>query len=95
MKEKTKKLIALIMAAVMLIGSGLTVGAAKADTSEKDDLKDIIDSNETLQAMTESMNLITYEAYKSKYGYIDDKDKLMYNIPFLGLIQMIPKNKMR
>ncbi len=75
MKEKTKKLIALIMAAVMLIGSGMTVGAAKADTSEKDDLKDIIDSNETLQSMTESMNLITYEAYKSKYGYIEDKDK--------------------
>ena len=75
MKEKTKKLIALIMAAVMLIGSGLTAGAAKADSTEKDDLKDLIDSNETLQALTESMNLISYEAYKSKYGYIEDKDK--------------------
>ncbi len=74
MKEKTKKLIALALAAVMLFGSGLTVGAANVNGSEGGG-DYTVDSNETLQEITESLNLVTYEAYKSKYGYIEDDDK--------------------
>ncbi len=74
MKEKTKKLTALALAAVMLIGSTLTVGAANTDSAEGGG-DYAVDSNETLQELSESLNLISYEAYKSKYGYIEDEDK--------------------
>ncbi len=73
MREKTKKLIALALAALMLFGSVLTVGAAETDGAKKDDYN--VDSNETLQTLTESLNLINYETYKSKYGYIEESDK--------------------
>ena len=72
MRTKTKKLIALALAAVMLIGSGVTV---YAETAAAESGKPTVDSNETLQSITESLNLITYKAYKSKYGYIEAEDK--------------------
>ena len=71
MREKTKRLIALALSALMLLGSGVTVMAA--DTTET--AGDGSQSSIALQGIAESLNLISYEAYKSKYGYVDEKDK--------------------
>ena len=66
MREKTKKLTALMLAVLMLCGSLFTVSAAEAGTTGDKEASD---------AIFETLNLITYEAYKSKYGYVEEDDR--------------------
>jgi len=62
-KSKTKKLLALIMALVMLVGSALPVFAA--DKADADDA----DTSVSLQEIAGNYTLIGYEDYKAKYNY--------------------------
>lgn len=61
---KTKKLLALILALVMLVGSALPVFAEEA--------KDDAGTNVSLQEIAGEYVLISYESYKSKYNYSTD-----------------------
>ena len=60
---KTKKLLALILALVMLVGSVLPVAAADADAKSESGTK------VSLQELTDEYSLISYEEYKKKYDY--------------------------
>lgn len=71
MKLKTKRLMALFMAVIMLLGSGITVIAAEdTDAAGTDGT-----TSEKLQPK-EGLNfdLISYADYQSKYGYIGEDD---------------------
>lgn len=63
---KTKKLLACILALIMLIGSALPVFAESADASEE------AGTGVSLQELTGDHHIIDYEAYKSKYNYTDE-----------------------
>ena len=60
---KTKKLLALILALVMLVGSVLPVAAAETDAKSESGTK------VSLQELTDEYSLISYEEYKKKYDY--------------------------
>jgi hypothetical protein len=60
---KTKKLLALILALVMLVGSVLPVAAADAE-----DNKSEAGTKVSLQELTDEYSLISYEEYKKKYN---------------------------
>ena len=60
-KSKTKKLLALIMALVMLVGSALPVFAADAETEDAE-------TGVSLQEIGDAYTLIGYESYKTKYN---------------------------
>ena len=61
---KTKKLLALILALVMLVGSALPVFAEEAE--------DNAGTNVSLQELSGEYVIISYESYKSKYNYSTD-----------------------
>ncbi len=71
MKQKTKRLIALFMAVIMLLGSGITAiaaddtGAASSGSSS---------TAATSQKKTLSLDLISYADYKANKGYVDEDD---------------------
>lgn len=62
---KTKKLLACILALIMLVGSALPVFAAEAKTEDAG-------TNVSLQELKGEFSLIGYEEYKSKYNYSTD-----------------------
>ena len=71
MKQKSKRLIALFMAVIMLLGSGITVFAAD-DTGAADTIGSNTDVQPQKKAL--SLDLMTYAEYKSKNGYVDEDD---------------------
>jgi len=66
---RAKKLLAFSLGALMLIGSVTPVFAANTDDTE-DGGKDA-STGVTLQEFQNDMKLLTYEEYKTKYGYED------------------------
>ncbi len=69
MKQKTKRLIAFLMAVIMLLGTGLTTSVFAADSEASGGGSDSLQQQNSL-----SFDLISYEDYKSKYDYVDEDD---------------------
>ncbi len=70
-KGNAKKLVALIMSALMLIGTAVPAFAA-SDTGSGVKASTGI----SLTEIDDKFNLVSYEKYKEKYGYDDNYDKL-------------------
>ena len=66
---RAKKLLAFSLGALMLIGSVTPVFAANTDDTE--DGGKNASTGVTLQEFQDDLKLLTYEEYKTKYGYED------------------------
>ena len=66
---KAKKLLAFSLGALMLIGSVTPVFAANTDDTEKDGGN--ASTGVMLQEYEGELKLLTYEEYKTRYGYED------------------------